>query len=212
MSGETADRLVAEVSAHQPSSVLDIGCGWAELLLRILRACPGAVGHGIDHEHRHIERARQNAKQRSLLDRLSFATTLADCEPHDLVLCVGSEHVIGSRSEALRSIRPLVRPGGRAVFGTLFWQEQPLPHVLEDFGELPELEQLISQIVDLDWIVERRSVASFSDWDTFEYGFAADWEVEPGRISDQAEKYRAAYLERRGVLGFVNLTLTRSDG
>lgn len=46
LSTERADRLAAELAAHGPSSVLDLGSGWGELLLRVLSAAPYAKGSG----------------------------------------------------------------------------------------------------------------------------------------------------------------------
>jgi cyclopropane fatty-acyl-phospholipid synthase-like methyltransferase len=39
-----AARFVGELAARTPATVLDIGCGWGELMLRILAAVPDASG------------------------------------------------------------------------------------------------------------------------------------------------------------------------
>jgi len=51
----------------------DLGCGWGELLLRILDAVPGAVGTGIDLSAADLARGRDNAAARGLASRVSFA-------------------------------------------------------------------------------------------------------------------------------------------
>ena len=41
-----ASRIVARLTRNTPRTVLDIGCGWGELMLRILAAAPDATGLG----------------------------------------------------------------------------------------------------------------------------------------------------------------------
>ena len=41
--------------------VVDLGCGWAELLLRILDRVPSAVGTGVDQDGPALDRGRRNA-------------------------------------------------------------------------------------------------------------------------------------------------------
>ena len=48
MSEDRAARLVDRLARTSPATVLDIGCGWGELMLRILAAVPGATGVGFD--------------------------------------------------------------------------------------------------------------------------------------------------------------------
>jgi len=90
MTEETAGRLIAELATTEPSSVLDVGCGWAELLLRLLAACPDATGHGIDHDDPLIERAQRNAIDRGLASRVTFSSTLGAEPAADLVINLGA--------------------------------------------------------------------------------------------------------------------------
>lgn len=48
LSSERAGRLAGELAALNPAAVLDLGCGWGELLLRIVAGCRDARGVGID--------------------------------------------------------------------------------------------------------------------------------------------------------------------
>ncbi|GGL93121.1 hypothetical protein GCM10010129_41100 [Streptomyces fumigatiscleroticus] len=41
-------RLTERAGPADPLTVLDIGCGWGEFMLRLLEAAPGATGVGVD--------------------------------------------------------------------------------------------------------------------------------------------------------------------
>ena len=218
MTDATADHVVARVVETGPASIVDVGCGWAELLLRILAACPMATGHGIDRDDAFIGRARRNAERRSLSGRVTFSADLDLTDPADTVLCIGSEHVLGTVQQALDGLRDLARPGGRLLLGTLIWERPPTPELLEAFGDLPTLDELIALAVERGWRPLDLLVASRRDWDRFEFGFMADWEqavmaaTDPAAADEArrvADEYRRDYLKRRGVLGFAYLTLGR---
>lgn len=219
MTSETADRLVARLAATGPGSILDVGCGWAELLLRLLASCPEATGFGIDHDQRLTERAETNAADRGLSSRVSFDSTLGDePEPADLVLNVGAEHVFGTLADALVELHRLVRPGGRLLLGTQVWERPPTPEIVAAIGELPTLPGLVEQAASAGFRPLDLVVSSARDWDHFEFGYLADWEqfVMAPTTQDEADQARLAadshrqgYLRRRGVLGFAFLTLGR---
>jgi cyclopropane fatty-acyl-phospholipid synthase-like methyltransferase len=72
LSEQRADRLVSFLAAERPGSVLDIGCGWAALLLRVLEAVPDAVGEGIDLDQEAISHGQSVAVLRGLTDRVDL--------------------------------------------------------------------------------------------------------------------------------------------
>jgi len=218
MTDETADRLVAELAAAEPASVLDVGCGWAELLLRVLAACPRAMGRGIDHDDPLIERAARNAADRGLTSRVSFSSTLGAEQPADLVINLGAEHVFGDLDAALAALWPLVRPGGRLLLGTQFWEKPPTEDLIEVIGQVPSLAGLLDAAVVVGWRPLGLQVATLQDWDHFEFRFLGDWEqfvMAPAATGEAAsarlaaDEYRAEYLRRRGILGFAFLNLGR---
>src|ERR1017187_10558138 len=91
LSEARAARLVGRLTRANPATVLDIGCGWAELMLRILAAAPGATGLGLDTDEGDLARGRDNAKARGLDDRVTFVRESGVGTargPADLVLCV----------------------------------------------------------------------------------------------------------------------------
>jgi len=63
LSEARASRLVAFLAADEPSTVLDVGCGWGELLLRVLEAVPSARGLGVDLDEEAVAAARRCAAE-----------------------------------------------------------------------------------------------------------------------------------------------------
>ncbi len=218
MTDETADRLVAKLAGAEPAHILDVGCGWGELLLRLLESCQDATGHGIDNDDVLIERAIGNAAERGLRPRVNFSAELGQQQPADLVLNIGAEHVFGTIDQALIELRDLVRPGGRLLLGTQIWEQPPTADLVVALGDVPNLHELIDSAVAVGWRPLDLKVASPEDWDHFEFAFLADWEqfamtatVEAERAAARqaADDHRNGYLQRRGVLGFAFLTLGR---
>ena len=73
LSEARAARLVARLAQGRPATILDIGCGWGELMLRILEATPGATGVGVDTYEPDLIRGRDSARARGLDGRVTFA-------------------------------------------------------------------------------------------------------------------------------------------
>lgn len=218
MTEATADRLVAELAAAEPASILDVGCGWAELLLRLLDACPGATGLGVDHDEALIARAVANASARNLDSRVQFAPEIDDLEAADLVVNIGAEHVFGSLADAVAALFELVKPGGRLLLGTQIWERPPTPDLLDEFGPLPDLGEFVTIATDAGFRPLGLTQATVADWDEFEFGFLGDWEQVVMAAAEKdvrasareaADRHRNGYLRRRGSFGFVYLTLGR---
>ena len=136
LSDARAARLVSRLARTAPATVLDLGCGWGELLLRVIEAVPAAVGTGIDLSADDLGRGQGNALTRGLDGRVSFIEESAVGTargPADLVLCVGSSHVLSDAKpprhtiDALHALRLLVTPGGRVLLGEGFWEHPPTP-------------------------------------------------------------------------------------
>ena len=131
LSEERAIRVAGELAARTPATVLDFGCGWGELMLRILAAVTGASGTGVDNDGEDIRRARESAAARGLADRATFVEGpareyLARASGRaDLILNVGAYHALGTIPEALAEIRERINPGGRVLFGAEYWERPP---------------------------------------------------------------------------------------
>lgn len=234
LSEERAANLVAFLSEPAPAEVLDMGCGWGELLLRVLTSAPQARGRGVDSASRVVDRARQQALTRGLLDRVTFDAMPgleAQDRPVDAVICIGASQIWGPPVEdaqpldyaaALRALRALVCRGGRLVYGEAIWSTTPHPAATAPLAgrddEYLTLDALREQIRAAGFEVVDEDQASVQEWDDFEAGYRdrftrwleahdADHPAAE-QVRRQYEEQRAAYEEGyRGVLGMAYFCL-----
>lgn len=227
LSAERAGRLVAEVAALKPLTVIDLGCGWGELLLRIVAASPQTRAIGVDAHQPDIARGRANAAARGLADRVTFNEGAAaeHLQPADVLISVGAYQAFGSVADALGALHDTVKPGGRVLFAAEFWERPPTPERLEHMwpgisaDDCTDLAGLVDQAVAAGFRPLRIETATGSEWEEFESGLAADVEEwllsHPGHpeaadVRARLDKQRGIWLRgHRDVLGFAYLTLGR---
>ena len=96
-------------------------------------------------------RGRANAKARGLDTRVTYVE--GDCtaskDPADVVICIGSDHAFGDQSTALEALRDFVRPGGRLLFGSGFWQSPPSLEQAAAVGMTPDSLPDLAGLVEL---------------------------------------------------------------
>ena len=233
LSEARADRLVRFLADPAPATVLDVGCGWAELLLRVLAASPSSQGRGADLDRVAIEHARSEAERRGLASRVELTETDARelAGPRDAVLCIGSSQVWGPPVEdsqpldyaaALAALRALVPRGGRVVYGEGIWSRPPTPAAVAPLAgrddEFVRLSELLGLVADAGFMPVQVHEAGVDEWDEFESGYAARyarWLADHGpehpdadEVRARAARQRAAYFDGyRGVLGMAYLCL-----
>ncbi|WP_374984187.1 SAM-dependent methyltransferase [Streptomyces fradiae] len=232
MSEARAGRLVASLAAARPATVLDIGCGWGEFLLRILDAVPGATGIGLDVDARDLARGRELAALRGLDGRAGFVeeSALATSQgPADLVLCLGSSQALcdpdgpHDAATALRGLRRLVAPGGRVLLGEGFWHRVPTADELARMwpdahrDDHRTLGALVEEAVGAGFRPAWIETADRDEWEQFESGYRYDAEVwlaahpdHPAAAETRArvDRQRSSWLDGyRDILGMAYLTL-----
>jgi SAM-dependent methyltransferase len=232
LSETRAARVVARLARNQPRTVLDIGCGWGELMLRILEAVPGATGVGLDLHEPDLARGRDNARSRGLADRAAFVRESGvgtTREPADLVLCLGASHALTEAEPpahtvaALAELRRLVTPGGRVLLGEGFWHRPPAPAELAAMWPGMTIDQQydLATLTDLTvqagfrlaWI----ETATGEEWEDFESAYQCDQEEwlaghpdHPGAagLREKLDQHRSFWLRGYyGILGIAYLTL-----
>lgn len=219
LSDARADALAARLAARSPSDVLDLGCGWGELLVRVVDRAPAAHGLGVDTDERHLDRGRARAAGLGVAARVTFENRPAAevAEPADVVVCIGSSHAFGdSVADALPALRRLVRPGGCLVLGEGTWEERgPAdPHrVWDDVVTLPSVAVLTDVAVAAGYRPLWIETASEDELFAFESGYLADLEEwllhhDDAEVRARADEHRTRWLHGyRNAFGFAYLTL-----
>lgn len=212
LSEERARGLVGFLSPSPGSRVVDLGCGWGELLQRILLAHPATTGTGIDTDPDALERGRKLAGARGLQDRIDFVEAeAASFEANgDIVVCVGSAHAFGDSEAALSALRGRLKPRGALLYGDGFWAIEPDAVARRAIGELPSFDALLSVAVAAGFKIDRAERSSLEEWDAFEASWRSGLEAssDPDAAllaAERKQEYEAGY---RGALGFAWLVLT----
>jgi SAM-dependent methyltransferase len=219
-----AELLLRRLELPESGSILDLGCGWGELLLRAVAATghSASLGVGVDTYGPDLERGRRGARERGLVDQVTFteASAVDWNEPADRVLCIGATHAWGGTRAALEALVQTVKPGGRLLFGDGFWEQPPGDTAVRIFGEeVVALKDLVGLVHSAGWQVLHISQADQLEWDDFEstwrlgrHRWLAEHPDTPEaaqlrhELQDSLLEYLAVY---RDVLGFCYLVLAR---
>jgi cyclopropane fatty-acyl-phospholipid synthase-like methyltransferase len=236
MSGQRADRLVAWLAdgLTAGATVLDVGCGWAELTLRVAAAAAQARVVGVDLDEQSLDVARRHARERRLHDRCQFLPgdgAITGPDEVDALVAIGASQVWGPDVEegqpldyapALSGIRDRVRRGGRVVYGEAVWSRSPTPEAIAPLAgrddEFVTLAELVDLTVEHGFAPVVVQEASQSEWDDFESGFTACYATwlathdadhpEAEEVRARAKRQRDAYFRGyRGTLGMAYLQL-----
>lgn len=140
ISEETVQEMMARLRAlgiGQGSTVLDVGCGPAELLRRVCEET-GASGIGVDTSPFAIEEARRRiatspARERVAL-HLADATTWRPDGSHNLVICIGPGWDSGGWTALAIWASGHASAGGHLLLGEAAWRSDPPADALATLG------------------------------------------------------------------------------
>ncbi len=232
LSDDRAARLVSSLRPLTDAQVLDLGCGWGELLLRLLATEPTARGIGVDNDDEAIARARDNATARGLDPRVTWhADEVAGWTgaPADVVLAVGVSHIWSGTASMLTALTDRVKPGGRVLVGDAFWERPLTTRERAGLGFDPaelttvsSLAEIVDTAIDHGYRPLAVSTATLDEWDDFESRYCAGRErwlldhPDDARAKEAravVDEHRDSWLRGyRGVLGFGYLTLAAPLG
>lgn len=220
LSEEHADDLIRRLDIANSSTIVDLGCGWAELLIRAAKQS-GAKGIGVDVDANALQRGRDAAQYHGVAN-VTLVEQEADTwkDSADRAICIGSSHALGGTSAMLSRLAEIVPQGGKVLVGDMCWEKPPTKEALATFGDdVPTLHDLVKSCRQAGWMVLHLSTADQREWDTFESGHRKglrDWIItnpndkraEGIRVqqNDREDQYLAVY---RGALSFAYLVLGR---
>lgn len=218
-----ADLLIKQLAAGPGMSVLDLGCGWGDLLARVVVGSGAAscAGIGLDTDPVHLDRGRRLLRERGLHEQVRLVESPAQewSEPADRIICIGASHAWGSTRQALAALARLVRPGGRLLFGDGCWEGKLTPAAAAMFDDVLPLAEIIDVVRAGNWRTLHLSTASQRESDEFESRWrlgSEEWlRANPAaasapQVRDELDERLAEYVGTyRGVLGFCYLVLGR---
>jgi SAM-dependent methyltransferase len=225
LSEEHAALLVSACAVPEGGRVLDLGCGWGELLVRLVESAPESTGDGVDTDAEALRRGERLVAARGLHERVRLHEQAAvrwSGGGYDVAVCVGSTHAWPNGTpEALRALRSAVASGGRVLLGDGFWAREPTPAAMSALGaareDMRSLDELVRLAAEVGFRPLQVTVAGEREWDLFESAWCAGGErwmlANPddprcAAVRAVVDEHRTGYLAGyRGILGLAYLVL-----
>jgi cyclopropane fatty-acyl-phospholipid synthase-like methyltransferase len=190
VSGAKIDRTIGLLDLAAGQSVLDVGCGKGELLVRIVeRYRVRAIG--VDLNSHFLGEARARAATRApgadlTFLQMDFGDFKAEPGSFDVVACLGATHALGSYRKTLASLPALLRPGGLLLAGEAYWRKDPSPEYLAALDA--KKEDLATHAGNVAIGKEVGLVALYSVASTDD-----EWDHYEGLYARTVERFAAAY-------------------
>jgi len=215
-------KLVEQVSdllqLKPGSRVLDLGCGKAEMMIRMASRWQ-IHGVGVDPSPHFIQSAHESMAELCPGADLHFheAEPLAfqkTDEPWDVVLCINAIQQMDGYPNALNESRKFVESGGLIVMGTYFWNGTPEPELVSALGiELDgaDYDARIHDGIEAGLIPVYAVPVAQDDLDHYHwvqvYGaeeYCAEYpdSTDIGGLREQIDMIRDSYRKIRQALGF----------
>ena len=176
----SVDALMELVASYHPRTALDVGCGSAQWLVRLLERASDGRGVGVDLSAEALAAAQVLAEERGVGDRLELrkqdASTIGDGR-YDALLCVGSTHALCGLEPTLKALHGWGGPGSVAVVGDGFWEKAPDVSTLQALEatpeEFPSYAGLVRLVEAQGWAPVRVHVSSLQEWDDYEWAWVS---------------------------------------
>ena len=211
------------------ADLVDVGCGKAELALRIAERFNAAVT-GVDPNAAFLVDARRRAAELGVERRFTAVESIAaDADlperSFDLACCIGSTHAFGGLMETLDGLTRLVRSGGLVLVGDGYWRRPPDAEYLAFLGateaEFATHHENQSRLHSRGLSLVATWESSIDEWDAYEDLYAGSMRAyldahpndpDGAAFRNRIDAWRAMYLKRgRDTLGF-GFYLGRSNG
>ncbi len=124
-------RLVAQVAAGDPATVLEIGCGTGSLTTRLAQALPAASVTGLDPDPAVLARAQAKDRARRIkwLQGTAAELPLPDQSVDRVVASLLLHHLTSAeKQQALAEASRVLRPGGRLHVADWGAPQDPFMH------------------------------------------------------------------------------------
>ena len=135
---DKVDRVLALLDLPPGARVLDVGCGKAEMLMRLIERY-GATAVGVDTNAEFLAEARAHAFDRGVAGQLELILGQIQnqrfaADSFDAALCVGATHAYGDFATTIDALSKLVKSGGKVLVGEAYWMQKPDTAYLKALG------------------------------------------------------------------------------
>jgi SAM-dependent methyltransferase len=202
LSSAKMDELVELIGPLDGGRVLDIACGKAEPLTRIVERYDVSAA-GVDLSPPFVAAARERVAERTPgadveIVELDGASYDPGDDRFDVALCLGASWIWGGFEGTLKALAGFVRPGGLVVSGEPYWKQTPAEEYLKREGLRADTfgthAKNVQVGLDLGLNLEYALVSSDGDFDRYE---ALQWRAtERFAVSHPADPDVADVLER----------------
>jgi len=215
------ERLLDLLPLDEHSRVLDLGCGRAELALRIIERF-GSTVVAIDRSSLMLDQARERAEWTGALGKLHLDDTdirdfRADPETFHLSVLLGAGGIAGGMPGTCNQLRTWTRSGGYILVGQGYWRTRAHPDYLAvlgaEHGEFLDHRGNVQAGIEAGLIPMHASTANLDEWDEYEWKYCRAIEAyareqpedtDVPAMLDRIHKWRDAYLRwGRDTLGFA---------
>jgi len=135
---DKVERVLELFDLPPGSRVLDIGCGKAEMLMRLIELF-GCHSVGVDTNAAFLAEARARSFDRGVTAQLELVEQKAAEYPgaknsFDAALCIGATHAYDGLASTLEALKGWVKPGGLVLVGEGYWRRKPDAGYLKAIG------------------------------------------------------------------------------
>jgi len=182
LSEATLDEVIERCDLPASARVLDLGCGKAEALIRVVEryACSGV---GVEISPYLTAEARAAAE---LVEHGSVEIVQADARsyrapaPQDLVMAMGPGWEHAGVTDLTSQLRPRAATGGLLLLADGYWRRPPTDAFLKLLGasrdEMASHEETIRAGIDAGLTPLWATTATDQDWDRYEWSIQASFD------------------------------------
>jgi len=221
ISAAKIEKLLDLLPLDPTSRVLDLGCGRAELALRIIERF-GSTVIAVDHSELMLDAARERAEWTGALSKLHLDDSdirnyQADPETFHLTVMLGAGGIDGGMAGICNQLKVWTKPGGYLLIGEGYWLRKPHSEYLALLGgsdaQYLDHRGNVQAGSDAGLIPMHATTASVDEWDDYEWKYSRSIERYAGEQPDDPDvpemlkrirRWRDAYLRwGRDTLGFA---------
>jgi SAM-dependent methyltransferase len=215
------ERLLDLLPLDESSRVLDLGCGRADLSLRIIERF-GATVIAVDSASLMLDAARERAEWTGALGKLHLDSCdvreyQADPETFHVAMMLDALDIPGGRSTVCEKLKGWTRSGGHVLVGLNYWKGKPTPELASLVGarekDIADHRGNVQAGVDAGMIPMHAVTASEDEWDEYQWKVCRSIEryareqpddPEVPEMIERSRRLRDAYLRwGREGLGFA---------